>query len=235
MVSNQPEWRLRRTIGAFFTNRSRNDLLLLHFSCHGVKDDSGQLYFATTDTDSAPGLDRGAGGVRERQDPGADRGAIVLLLDCCYSGAFARGPRPGGRRAWTSASGSRAGAGSCSQPQARWSMPSRATELARAGRPSVFTRALVRGLETGEADRDGDGRVSVDELYDYVYEEVRTDAEADSRAAGTSRSPGTCGSPAARRCGRPGRGCGAASSPFLSCSVPGRQGRRRTPARSISP
>ena len=29
----------------------RDDLLLLHFSCHGLKDDSGQLYFAATDTE----------------------------------------------------------------------------------------------------------------------------------------------------------------------------------------
>jgi hypothetical protein len=39
--------------------------------------------------------------------------------------------------------------------------------------PSVFTSALVEGLETGEADRDQDGQVSLDELYDYVYDKVR--------------------------------------------------------------
>jgi hypothetical protein len=32
------------------------------------------------------------------------------------------------------------------------------------GQPSVFTRALVQGLQTGDADRDGDGHISVDEL-----------------------------------------------------------------------
>jgi hypothetical protein len=30
---------------------------------------------------------------------------------------------------------------------------------ADSGQPSVFTAAVVQGLETGEADRDGDGRV----------------------------------------------------------------------------
>ncbi|HEX8931241.1 MAG TPA: hypothetical protein VGA45_20200, partial [Actinomycetota bacterium] len=39
--------------------------------------------------------------------------------------------------------------------------------------PSVFTNALVEGLETGEADRDQDGMVALDELYDYVYDKVR--------------------------------------------------------------
>ena len=39
----------------------------------------------------------------------------------------------------------------------------------------LFTYYLVRGLQ-GEADRDQDGRVSVDELYDYVYHHVDRDA-----------------------------------------------------------
>jgi hypothetical protein len=42
-----------------------------------------------------------------------------------------------------------------------------------APRPSVFTTALVEGLETGDADRDQDGWVSLDELYDYVFDKVR--------------------------------------------------------------
>ena len=40
--------------------------------------------------------------------------------------------------------------------------------------PSVFTSALVEGPETGEADRDQDGLVALDELYDYIYDKVRT-------------------------------------------------------------
>jgi hypothetical protein len=39
--------------------------------------------------------------------------------------------------------------------------------------PSVFTTAMVRGLTTGQADRDQDGYVDLDELYDYVYDAVR--------------------------------------------------------------
>ncbi|MCK4900129.1 MAG: tetratricopeptide repeat protein, partial [Anaerolineales bacterium] len=37
---------------------------------------------------------------------------------------------------------------------------------------SVFTHHLIQGLKTGQADTDGDGRITVDELYDYVYEQV---------------------------------------------------------------
>ncbi len=46
-------------------------------------------------------------------------------------------------------------------------------ELTGEGRPSVFTSAIVKALETGEADRDQDSWISVRELYDYVCDEVR--------------------------------------------------------------
>ena len=39
--------------------------------------------------------------------------------------------------------------------------------------PSIFTKAIAQGLATGEADRDRDGRVSIDELYDYAVEALR--------------------------------------------------------------
>ena len=39
--------------------------------------------------------------------------------------------------------------------------------------PSVFTAALVEGLTSGDADKDEDGLVSLDELYDYVYDRVK--------------------------------------------------------------
>lgn len=36
----------------------------------------------------------------------------------------------------------------------------------------MFTRFLVEGLTTGEADLDSDGGISLDELYSYVYDRV---------------------------------------------------------------
>jgi hypothetical protein len=39
----------------------------------------------------------------------------------------------------------------------------------------VFTSALVEGLRTGDADRDQDGSVALDELYEYVYDKVRAE------------------------------------------------------------
>jgi len=86
--------------------------------------------------------------------------AVVLLLDCCYAGAFERGmaaradrgmgieERFGGRgRAVITASSA-------------MEYAFEGTELADSSdqTPSLFTSALVRGLETGDADRDQDGQ-----------------------------------------------------------------------------
>ena len=83
---------LRRRIAAFFSDRRREELLLLHFSCHGLKDDSGQLYFAAADTEVAY-LDATAIPAEfvSRQMARSRSNNVLMLLDCCYSGAIARG------------------------------------------------------------------------------------------------------------------------------------------------
>ena len=175
-VLNQPAHAVSLAVEEFFADRKPDDLLVLHFSGHGVKDDSGELYFAAADTRllrlestavAAAFVNRQMSRSRSRR--------VVLLLDCCYAGAFERGMVPkadkavhveeqfGGRgRAVITASGAMEFAFENAELTA-------SSEL----RPSVFTRAVVDGLETGDADRDQDGYVDLDELYDYVYDRVR--------------------------------------------------------------
>ena len=40
---------------------------------------------------------------------------------------------------------------------------------------SLFTHYLIEGLRSGAADRDEDGQITIDELYDYVYDHVLND------------------------------------------------------------
>ena len=175
VVTNEPEHRLRREIAAFFADRSRDDLLLAHLSCHGVKDDSGQLYFATADTELR-NLDATAvpADFVNRHMTRSRSRRIVLLLDCCYSGAFARGML---HRADTAIDLKDRFEGHGRIVLTASSAMEYAFEdadiLHGQGRPSLFTRTLVQGLETGDADRDGDGLVSVEELYDYIFDHVR--------------------------------------------------------------
>ena len=170
---NRPSHEVRREIEAFFTGRRRGDLLLLYFSGHGVKDDDGRLYLATTDTER--GLLRAtavpATFVNETMTASRSR-RQVLILDCCHSGAFARGMVAKG--------GESVGIRDRFEGRGRVVLTaSNATQYAfqgdeviGKGNRSVFTHYLVQGLETGEADLGGDGWISLDELYDYVYDRV---------------------------------------------------------------
>lgn len=183
VVRNAPADMMRRRIQGFFNDRRRDDTAVLHFSCHGMKSESGELYFAATDTDPRM-LDATAVPaqfVRRCMSHTRAR-STVLFLDCCYGGAFTRGSssvrasgdvnvlesfagtKPPGGRGWAVITASNSMEYAFEGP-----------ELAEnhAPRPSVFTHAVVEGLETGEADLDADGEVHLDELYEYVFERVQ--------------------------------------------------------------
>ena len=174
LAVDEPESVLRRRIAAFFSDRARDDLLLLHFSCHGLKDDSGHLYFAATDTEVAQ-LDATAVSAEfvSRQMTRSRSRKVVALLDCCYSGAIARGLtfRGGDRVDLDDHLGGNGRVILTASSAMEYAFEG--DELTGEGNPSVFTAAVVKGLETGEADRDQDRRISVEELYDYVCEQVR--------------------------------------------------------------
>ncbi|MGP3955821.1 caspase family protein [Nonomuraea sp. 3N208] len=174
---NEPTAVVNEAVEEFFADRHPDDLLLLHFSGHGVKNDNGELYFATPSTKlnrlgatavSAEFVNRQMGRSRCRR--------IVLLLDCCYAGAFARGalPRAGTDVHVEDQFGGRGRVVITASNALQYAFDG--TDLADAQEstsPSVFTRALVEGLETGEADQDQDGYVGIHELYDFVYDKVR--------------------------------------------------------------
>jgi uncharacterized caspase-like protein len=175
-VVDRPAHEVAEELEGFFADRMPGDLLLVHVSGHGIKNQAGELHFAMTNTRldrlaatsvTAEFLNRQMGASRAR--------SIILCLDCCYAGAFDRGMVPratdsvdvGGRfsgqgRAVITASG--------------------ALEYAFEGgdltdgrpQPSVFTTAMVEGLATGAADRDQDGWVGLGELYEYVHDAVQS-------------------------------------------------------------
>jgi len=181
ILVNEDSYQVNRAIEAFFNERTRDDLLLFYFSGHGVKDEDGKLYFATPDTNrktlrttsiSASLVNDFMRRTRSRRQ--------VLLLDCCYSGAFAKG-----MIAKSGVVGSSIGTNDYFQGKGRVVLTAsdamqyafEEDELVEEGAVnSIFTNAIVEGIETGIADHDRDGRISITELYDYVdtYVQERT-------------------------------------------------------------
>ncbi|MEV4471427.1 caspase family protein [Nonomuraea sp. NPDC049504] len=167
---------VNEAVEEFFADRHPDDLLLLHFSGHGVKNDSGDLYFATTTTKlHRLGATAVAAEFVNRQMSRSRCRRVVLLLDCCYAGAFARGalPRAGATLHVEDQFGGRGRVVITASNALEYAFDGLELADEAAASPSVFTRALVDGLETGLADRDQDGYVGVHELYDYVYDRVR--------------------------------------------------------------
>jgi hypothetical protein len=172
--TNQRHYEIRVALEDFFADRRPEDVLLLHFSCHGIKDEAGRLFFAASDTQkhrlNATGI--AADYVNDLLNHARSR-HVVLFLDCCFSGAFTKGMLSRGDRSVDVAERlqgrGRAVLTAAGALEYAWE----GDDLTRLNEPSVFTGAVVQGLRSGEADRDGDQRVSVDELYDYVFDEVR--------------------------------------------------------------
>jgi uncharacterized caspase-like protein len=172
---NLPGQVVEEEVEGFFADRKPDDLLVLYLSCHGVKDQDGRLYFAATDTKLQRLAASGISSTFVNEQMGNSRSKrVVLLLDCCYSGAFARGFAPRGGETVELKERLQGRGRVVITASSAMEYPFEAGQLTSdSARPSVFTAAVVQGLATGEADRDGHRRISVDELYDFVFDQVR--------------------------------------------------------------
>ena len=160
-------------IGELFRVELSDDTIVLYYSGHGLPDERGHLYLATRNTSAAnpDGNSIPAAEIKRMMSSSRSR-RQVLVLDCCYSGAFgaAKDRTP---LAISSDTFSTQGFGQ------HVLTASRSVERAYEGNSeidgvetSLFTHFLIRGLETGEAARAGEDQVTVGDLYNYVYHRV---------------------------------------------------------------
>jgi hypothetical protein len=179
-VIDQPSHEVCQAIETFLDERKPDDLVVLYFSGHGVKDEDGQLYLATIDTQLNHSRLRRTTAIDSVFVNEAMRRCRsrrqVLLLDCCYSGAFAESMlAKGGGAVDTKRYFEGKGRIVLTASNAlQYSFEDDKVE--GVGVRSYFTSALVHGLTTGEADLDRDGLFSLDEVYEYVLEKLADDA-----------------------------------------------------------
>jgi hypothetical protein len=183
-VINERAHQLRVVVEDFLADRHHDDLVLVYLSCHGLVDARRRLYFAARDTVKHRLASSGVEShwlLEQLEDCRARR--QLVILDCCFSGAFARGAK----------GDEDLGLGERLVGDGRGRVvltASRGTEYSFEGEPlqgegeargSVFTSALIEGIRTGEADTDADGDISVEDAYAYAFERVRR--------AGTHQTP----------------------------------------------
>jgi uncharacterized caspase-like protein len=183
VLRNAPAQDIRFAVEDFFADRNPEDLLLLHFSCHGLKNSAGELFLAVADTKPARLASTAVAADfvnRQMADSRAQR--IALFLDCCYGGAFPRGMvvRAAGEAQVQDAFAKQAEVGggrgrvvitASSAMEYAFEGGQLASDASKPA-PSVFTGAVVDGLTTGEADRDGDGWVGLTELVGFVTDRI---------------------------------------------------------------
>ena len=159
---------------AFSCSRKKDDLILLFFSGHGIKDEQGNLYLAThiTRKNQAGELIKATAVptsfVHDIMSNCRSKRQVVIL-DCCFSGAFAKGllAKDDGSVDIRNQLGGEGRAVLTSSTSTQYSFEQKGTEL------SIYTHYLIEGMATGEADRDNDGIVSVDELHEYAKNKVQ--------------------------------------------------------------
>ncbi len=166
---------VRRAISQFFTDRSKDDLLLLYFMGHAALGTRGQLYLAVKDTEHE--LLRGtaipARFIADEMDSSLSEQQI-LVMDCYYSDTIpAESSSTIGRNVNTSDTFAHNGfkrvvVTANDSTQYNWAKGS----VRGKAQPSLFTEHFVQGLLSGAADSDLDGKITIDDLFAYVKQQL---------------------------------------------------------------
>jgi formylglycine-generating enzyme required for sulfatase activity len=169
---------MRQAIEDLFSDRAKDDLLLLYFAGHGVADEAGSFFFTNRETEkTVQGSLRRSTAVEASFVHGlmdncrSDR--QVVILDCCNSWAFPSGMklRDDGTLDLKQQLGGRGRIVlTASSAASKYAIEQQSEDLA------AYTRYLVEGIRTGAADLDGDGAISVDELHDYISQKLSQSA-----------------------------------------------------------
>lgn len=176
-LANPDHATMQYEVETLFTDRAKDDLVLLYFSGHGVKDNIGNLYFAARNTQKSPKNEL----IKSTAVPArfvhdilnnsrARRQAVIL--DCCFSGAFdpALVAKDDGSVDLQSQLGAEGRVVLTSSSSTQYSFEHQDFDL------SIYTRYLEEGLETGAGDLNQDGQVSMLELHDYASSRVQETA-----------------------------------------------------------
>jgi uncharacterized caspase-like protein len=167
---NPDPFAMQDAIERLFAECQKDDLALLFFSGHGITDDNGRLFLTThlTNEKRFKATSVPASFVHDVMNESPCQRQVVIL-DCCYSGAFKEG--------WQSRS---AGTIDIKQQLALGSKGRAVLTSSNAVQKSfehdgsgIYTRYLVEGIETGVADCNGNGTISIQELHEYAKEKVQ--------------------------------------------------------------
>jgi len=171
-LKNSNSYEAIEQMGEIFDRAGRNDLVLVYYSGHGKLDIEGQLYLAARNTKTASTLSLTNTAIAvetiRKNIRQSKSNKVILILDCCYSGAvdeaFQRGADPSVPLQTVSR-----GQGIFILTASTKTQTAQEKEGDTNG---LLTKHIIEGIRNGNADLKGDGLIDVDELYGYVNEMV---------------------------------------------------------------
>lgn len=163
-------------IQEFFYDRQRGETAMFYFAGHGVKGEDGQLYFPFKDSKTRllDGTAMSSDFLRRQLNRSSSKQQIIVL-DCCFGAAFVKGARAAANQV-INVGEELGGEGTSRIIMTASSRTQYAQDRAKISGldidSSVFSRHLISGLESGDADLDFDGEISTDDIFHYVRDKV---------------------------------------------------------------
>lgn len=160
VLQDLPHYEVELHLNKLFRHVERDDLVLIYYTGHGLLDPAGKLYLAASNTlgDYLPATAIETKSIlRLVRESRATR--VVMILDCCYSGAI------------TDRAGLRELKGTDDRLAIGVITASSSSSIAHSDPTSgrgALSRAIVEALRGGDADYNGDGIITAEELYRYI-------------------------------------------------------------------
>ncbi len=163
---------MEEAIEALFLEAQTVENVLVYFSGHGVKDDSGKLYLTTSISrkNTREKLVKSSAVpvsfLQEVMSESRFKHQIVIL-DCCFSETSTEGlTNPNDTVDILNQLGGEGRVILTSSASTHCDFEQNESE-------SIYTHYLVQGMETGAADLDNDGVISIKELHNYAIKQVQ--------------------------------------------------------------
>jgi uncharacterized caspase-like protein len=165
---------IQRELTEWLKRPVAGDSVIVYFSGHGFRDSDGKLYLAPQDIDpSAPSFTGiPAEWLRDRLAE-CRAGVKLLVLDACHAGSEKGELQPTTVTSKDLSDTFKQAAGVVTLAS---STAEEKSQIWPFKQQSLFSYWLVQGLK-GHADENGDGAVTIDELYDYLYNHVTQTAQ----------------------------------------------------------
>ena len=177
-LKNPTYSRVKETIEETFKKKYKreDDLVLLYFACHGIKDEEGNLHLAMKNTSREKINSTGIScGFIDKMIHSCKTKKKLTLLDCCYSGAFSKGIRYRSQKKVDLNSIFQKEEGQITitaTNSMQYAMEGKITQEFET--TSYFTSALINGLKSGKADINRDGKITANELFEFIEKEVKS-------------------------------------------------------------